>query len=52
MNEEKAIEYAKLAIERLINETRTKTLGISLTDEKPALLDSKIGGIPYLPKNA
>ncbi len=44
-------EYAELAIEKLQNETRVPVLDIELTDTKPSIFESKVGGVPYLPKD-
>jgi len=44
-------EYAELAVEKLKNETRMPILHIDLTDTKTSIFESKIGGIPYLPKD-
>lgn len=52
MSEEKDLEYARLAIEKLRKETMTPYLQIDLRDTQPSIFDSKIGGIPYLPKDA
>lgn len=49
MNEDKAREYAERAIEKLRSQSRTPCLEVGLTDTKPSLFESKVGGIPYLP---
>lgn len=45
-------ESAKLAYEKLISDTKTPYLEICLEDMFPGIFESKVGGIPYLPKNA
>lgn len=45
-------ESAKLAYEKLISETKTPYLEIRLEDTFPGIFESKVGGLPYLPKNA
>ncbi len=45
-------ESAKLAYEELISETKTPYLEIRLEDTFPGIFESKVGGLPYLPKNA
>lgn len=44
-----AEEYGKLAMERLINETKVPMMNITTVDDQPSIFDSKIGGMPYLP---
>lgn len=42
-------ENAVKAYEILRNETRTKCIKIKLTDQKPSIFESKIGGTGYIP---
>ena len=44
-------EFAEMAIEKLKNDTRVPVLDIELTDTKPSIFESKVGGLPYLPKD-
>ena len=43
-------EYAEMAVQRLIKETEIPYFKITLQDEKTGLFDSKVGGMPYLPR--
>lgn len=52
MNEADARRFAELAVKKLCDETSTPCLKINLTDTKPLLYQSKIGGTPYLPKDS
>ncbi len=45
------IECAKLTVKKIIEDTKIPYVSIKLSDENPKLTDSKIGGIPYIPKN-
>lgn len=45
-------EYAKLAMEKMIEDTKTPLLRVTLSDKETSIFDSKVGGTPYLPKNA
>lgn len=44
-------ECARLAVEKLIEETRVQSLHFELTDTKPSIFESKVGGTPYLPRD-
>lgn len=50
--EERDMQLAKQILARIRQETRTPVLRLELTDTKPGLCDSKVGGLPYLPADA
>ncbi len=49
--ERSAYDMAKAAAQKVIDETKTPCLSISLEEEPLSIFDSKVGGLPYLPKN-
>lgn len=44
-------DFAKLTVKRLIEETKTPFLLVELSDTMPSIFESKVGGLPYLPKD-
>lgn len=44
-------EYAEMACKKLVSETTVSRLEIKLVDAMTSIFDSKIGGVPYMPKD-
>ena len=44
-------EYGKMALEQLEKETKLPFMSIKTVDKTTGILDSKFGGLPYLPSN-
>ncbi len=44
-------EYGKMALEQLEKETKLPFMSIKTVDKNTGILDSKFGGLPYLPSN-
>ncbi len=44
-------EYGKVALEQLEKETKLPFMSIKTVDKTTGILDSKFGGLPYLPSN-
>lgn len=45
-------QCAELAVKKIIEDSTIPYLSISLSDRKADIFESKLGGLPYLPKNA
>lgn len=45
------IEYGKMALEQLEKETKLPFMSIKTVEKTTGILDSKFGGLPYLPSN-
>lgn len=45
-------QCAELAVNKMIEDTTIPYLAIELLNTKPSIFESKLGGLPYLPKNA